>query len=80
MPYGKQGSKTVALSALCAALLWEVAKQAFGFYITRFASFERLYGTYALVVLPAFWVYYSSVIFIVGAEIGQLYRTRHHVQ
>ena len=80
VPYGKQGSKTVALSALCAAMLWEIAKQAFGFYITRVASFERLYGTYALVVLPAFWVYYSSVIFIVGAEIGQLYRTRNHAQ
>jgi uncharacterized BrkB/YihY/UPF0761 family membrane protein len=48
----------------------------FGFYITHFASIERIYGAYVLVVLLAVWIYYSSIIFILGAEIGQLYRER----
>jgi len=37
---------------------------------------KREYGTHALVVALGYWVYYSSVVFIVNAEIGQLYRER----
>jgi uncharacterized BrkB/YihY/UPF0761 family membrane protein len=29
-----------------------------------------------MVVVVAFWIYYSAVVFILGAEIGQLYRER----
>ena len=76
VPYGKLGSRVVALSALWATLLWEIAKQVFGYYITHFASIQRIYGAYVLMVVVAFWIYYSSIIFILGAEIGQLYRER----
>jgi len=40
------------------------------------ATLNRIYGTYALIVVVAFWIYYSSILFLVGAEIGQLYRER----
>lgn len=76
VPYGKRGKKVVLMSALWATLLWETAKQIFGYYINHFASIERIYGAYVLMVVVAFWIYYSSVIFILGAEIGQLYRER----
>jgi membrane protein len=76
IPYGKRGKKVILMSALWATLLWEVAKQIFGYYINHFASIERIYGAYVLMVVVAFWIYYSSVIFILGAEIGQLYRER----
>jgi len=76
IPYGKLGKKVTAVSALSATLLWEIAKQAFGFYITNFASLKRFYGTYVLMIVVAFWIYYSSITFILGAEIGQLYRER----
>ncbi len=76
IPYGKLSKKVTAVSALSATLLWEIAKQAFGFYITNFASLKRFYGTYVLMIVVAFWIYYSSITFILGAEIGQLYRER----
>jgi len=76
VPYGKRGKKVILMSALWAALLWEIAKQVFGYYINHFASIERIYGAYVLMVVVVFWIYYSSVIFILGAEIGQLYRER----
>jgi len=76
VPYGKQGKRVVGMSALWAALLWEGAKQVFGYYINNFASIQRIYGAYVLMIVVAFWIYYSSVIFILGAEIGQLYRER----
>lgn len=76
VPLRKLSRKTILISALWAALLWEGAKQVFGYYIYNFSSFGKIYGTYALVVVVAFWIYYSSVVFIIGAEIGRLYHER----
>jgi membrane protein len=64
------------VSAIAATFFWEIARQLFGYYITNVATLNRIYGTYALLVIVAFWIYYSSILFLVGAEIGQLYRER----
>jgi len=76
IPYAKLGRKIPALSALWATIFWEIARRIFGYYLYNFATLDRIYGTYALVIVVAFWIYYSSVLFIFGAEIGQLYRER----
>lgn len=76
IPYAKLGRKVPVISALWAAVFWEIAKRLFGYYLNNLASLNKIYGTYTLVVVLAFWIYYSSVLFIVGAEIGQLYRER----
>jgi len=76
VPTVKISKKGVRFGALWAALLWEIAKQIFGFYIYNFATLGKIYGTYVLVVVIAFWIYYSAVVFIVGAEIGKLYDDR----
>ena len=62
------------VSAFSAAFLWEIAKQLFGFYIAHVVTLKKMYGAYSLVIVTAFWIYYTSIIFIIGAEIGQLYR------
>ncbi|MGE5351619.1 MAG: YihY/virulence factor BrkB family protein [Acidobacteriota bacterium] len=80
IPYAKLGRRVPALSALWAAILWEVAKRLFGYYINHFATLNKIYGTYALLVVLAFWIYYSSITFLLGAEIGQLYRERLEVK
>ena len=36
-----------------AAVLWEAAKQLFGYYLHNFAAFGKIYGAYALVVVVA---------------------------
>ncbi len=77
IPYGKVSKSVTGVSALSAAMLWEIARLVFGYYITNFASLGRIYGTYVFIVVVAFWIYYSSVVFIVGAEIGDLYKERH---
>ena len=59
------------VGAFWAALLWETAKQLFGFYLYNFAAFGKIYGAYALVVVVAFWIFYASIVFIIGAEIGK---------
>lgn len=76
VPKKKIERKAVFVGAFWAALLWETAKQLFGFYLNHFAAFGKIYGTYALVVVVAFWIFYASVVFIIGAEIGKLYSER----
>ncbi len=80
VPLRKLGRKATFMSAIWAAILWEAAKQLFGYYLYNFAAFNRIYGAYALVVVVAFWIYYSSVVFIIGAEIGHLYFERNFLK
>lgn len=79
VPLKKPGRKVTLISALWAAILWEAAKQLFGYYIYNYGVWGRIYGTYALIVVVAFWVYYSSVVFIIGAEIGRLFYERNYL-
>ena len=80
VPLRKLGRKATLMSAFWAAILWEAAKQLFGYYLYNFAAFNRIYGAYALIVVVAFWIYYSSVLFIIGAEIGHLYYERNFLK
>ena len=79
VPKKKIGRKAVFVGAFWAALLWETAKQLFGFYLYNFAAFGKIYGAYALVVVVAFWIFYASIVFIIGAEIGKLYSERREI-
>jgi len=74
VPYEKLGNVPTAVSALVAAVFWEIARQLFGYYLTHAAALDRVYGAYIFVVAVVLWIYYSSLMFILGAEIGQLYR------
>lgn len=76
IPYQRPGLKVPAVGAFWAAILWVAAKEIFGYYITNVATIKRVYGTYMLFVVVTVWIYYSSVIFLIGAQIAQLYRER----
>lgn len=76
IPRLKIPKRAIIVSALSAAILWELAKQLFGFYVANVVTLKRIYGAYVLMIMAVFWVYYTSIIFILGAEIGQLYRER----
>ena len=78
VPLKKIGKKATLISALWAAILWEAAKQLFGIYLYNYAAWGKIYGAYALIVVVAFWIYFSSAVFIIGAEIGRLYYERNN--
>lgn len=80
VPQTKLPKRVVLISALSAAVLWEIAKQLFSLYLANVVSIRKIYGTYALLVVTAFWIYYSSIVFIIGAEIGQLSRERKRIK
>lgn len=80
VPYARMERRVVAVSAFWAAFLWEIAKQAFSFYLSHAATLPVIYGTYLFIIVVAFWIYYSSIVFILGAEIGQLFRERREAK
>ena len=80
IPYEQLKKRVALLSALWTTILWEVARSIFGYYIRHFLSTSAIYGAFVLIVVVLLWVFYSSCIFIVGAEIGQLYRERRQMK
>ncbi len=76
IPYGRMSKKVVAVSALWATILWTLAEMLFGYFLVNFAAFNRIYGTYVFIIVVIFWIYYSAIVFLLGAQIGQLYRER----
>ena len=59
--------------ALLAAVLFEVSKSVFVFYLENFANYEEVYGSLASVIVLLAWTYISSIILIAGAEFSSEY-------
>jgi len=73
VPVRKAAWRTVFVSAAAATLLWLAAKELFGYYIGHAATLRHVYGVYTFLIVVAFWIYYSALVLILGAEIAQLY-------
>lgn len=76
IPYEKLGGIVPAVGALWATVFWEISRNIFAYYARNFISTNKLYGAFGLIVVILFWVYFLSMIFLIGAEIAQLYRER----
>ena len=76
VPNGKVHTKIALVSAFTGAFLWEVLKNLFSYYLVNVANYAAVYGTYAAIVALIFWIYYSSFVFVLGAEIDQLYNEK----
>ena len=69
-------NRIALVSAVTTTSLWWIAGKGFGWYLAAFHPYSKLYGTYAFILVFLAWVYYSSIVFVVGVIIGQLFRER----
>lgn len=64
--------------ALTATILFEMGKDLFTWYLANIAVYSQVYGSLASVMIFLFWIYLSSLILILGAQIchetARLYR------
>lgn len=76
VPYQNIPKKVVLFASIVAAILFEILKNLFSLYVLKFASYGKIYGTYAAIVIFIFFIYYIAVIFVIGAEMGAIYLGR----
>ncbi|MCE2503272.1 MAG: YihY/virulence factor BrkB family protein [Chlorobi bacterium] len=69
-PYQKQPNTIIFAGTLTSALLWMLARVVFTIYLAEFRTFSRVYGAYAFLAASAFWIYYTALVFLVGAEVA----------
>ena len=80
LPDVRLGWSDVWGGALVTAVLFSVGKFLIGLYLGQ-TSVASAYGAAASLVVFLLWVYYSSLIMFLGAEITAVHaRTRHHVR
>jgi membrane protein len=66
--------------ALLAAILFEIARTLFVFYLENFTNYQLIYGSIASIIVLLVWIYYSAFIMILGAEFTFQYgRMRYSV-
>lgn len=69
------------LHGLCggviAALLFESAKIAFGYYLAHYHTYQLLYGAFATVPIFFVWIYWVWIITLLGAEISYAFSVHH---
>jgi membrane protein len=63
-----------------AAVLWEIAKQLFRLYIERVGIYSAVYGSLGVTIAMIMWVYYSAVVFVIGAIVIRVLEERRRVR
>ena len=69
VPYCKIKFKHALIGALVAALLFEIAKYIFVFYVANFHTYEVIYSSMAIFPIFLMWLYLSWLIVLLGAEL-----------
>jgi membrane protein len=54
--------------ATLATVLWFVSTLLFGYYVTRFANYSRVYGSLGAAIALMFWLYLIAISVLIGAE------------
>ncbi|WP_300382214.1 YihY/virulence factor BrkB family protein [Clostridium sp.] len=64
--------KEVVPGSIFSSLGWVIVSLAFSYYINSIANYSRLYGSLGAVFILMTWLYLTSIILILGAEINSV--------
>lgn len=68
--------RTAMVAATFTAVLHEVLKAGFGWYVTSVANYRTTYGNLITLAVLFFWIYYEAIGFILGGEVAQVWTMR----
>jgi membrane protein len=72
----RQPWKRVLPGAFIATIMWFLATLGFGWYVTRFANYSRVYGSLGAAIALLFWLFIISLCVLYGAELNVQFH--HH--
>jgi membrane protein len=55
---------------IAAAVLWLMGSAGFSFYVARFSSYDKTYGSLGAVIILLMWFYVTAYIILAGAELN----------
>ncbi|TXI81028.1 MULTISPECIES: YihY family inner membrane protein [unclassified Cupriavidus] len=70
VPYAYVEWRDAFVAGVVAAIAFEVAKRAFGYFITHIPTYTAVYGTFAVFPLFLLWMYVSWLVTLLGATIA----------
>ena len=76
LPNRQLGWRDVGVGAVATALLFTIGKTLIGLYIGS-SSVASSYGAASALVIVLVWIYYSSQIFLLGAEFTKVWASHH---
>jgi len=68
VPFTKTYWHYIWPGALLAAVLFEIARTLFVFYLENFANYQLIYGSIASIIILLVWIYYSAFIMVSGGD------------
>ncbi|HEX6506127.1 MAG TPA: YihY/virulence factor BrkB family protein [Chloroflexota bacterium] len=68
------------LAGFVGALLWELSKIAFGYWVLEVSSYNRVYGPLAASVIVMLWLWISAMLFLFGAALSVVVQQRHRAR
>lgn len=72
VPNRRVCARSALMGALFTAVLWEVAKHFFKWYVLAFKSYSLIYGSLSAAAVLLVWTYYSVAVLLIGAEVAVL--------
>jgi membrane protein len=72
-PARRLSRRALIMASLSATILFELARWAFNWYVAFAHETLTLYGVLGGLMFFFFWLYYASLVFVLGAEMGFAY-------
>lgn len=70
VPRGRQDRRASATGSIVATLLFLLARPLFLFYVERFGSYNRIYGSLGIVIILLVWIWVVALIAFFGGEVA----------
>lgn len=80
VPHYQIPTKALVFGTFISAVLYELLKYGFAYYILHLSNYTAVYGAYATIVVFLLWIFLLSLIFCTGAALSKIYMELHSLE
>ncbi len=80
LPAKKVKIKTVIPGSIFFTVFWLLGSWLFSIYINNFGSYNKVYGSIAAFAILMIWLYFTSIIILIGGEINNYVYEKIHIK